>query len=36
LVQLLLVHDVASAGVPEGVWLIDDEVAVQIYGCSNL
>ena len=29
-------HDVASAGVPEGVWLIDDEVAVQIYGCSNL
>ncbi len=29
-------RDVASAGVPEGVWLIDDEVAVQIYGCSNL
>jgi uncharacterized protein (DUF2147 family) len=27
---------VASAGIPEGVWLIDNEVAVQIFDCSNL
>src|SRR6476661_5291533 len=27
---------VASAGMPEGVWLIDNEVAVQIFDCSNL
>jgi uncharacterized protein (DUF2147 family) len=27
---------VASAGIPQGVWLIDNEVAVQIFDCSNL
>jgi uncharacterized protein (DUF2147 family) len=27
---------VASAGIPEGVWLIDNEVAVQIFDCNNL
>jgi uncharacterized protein (DUF2147 family) len=27
---------VASAGTPEGVWLIDNEVAIQIFDCSNL
>ena len=27
---------VASAGIPEGVWLIDNEVAVQIFDCRNL
>jgi uncharacterized protein (DUF2147 family) len=26
----------ASAGIPEGVWLIDNKVAVQIFDCSNL
>jgi uncharacterized protein (DUF2147 family) len=26
---------VASAGIPEGVWLIDNEVAIQIFDCSN-
>ena len=25
-----------SAGVPQGVWLIDNEVAVQIFDCSKL
>ena len=29
-------RSVASAGIPEGVWLIDHEVAVQIFDCSNL
>ena len=29
-------HSVPSAGIPEGVWLIDNEVAVQIFDCSNL
>ena len=29
-------RSVASAGIPEGVWLIDNEVAVQIFDCSNL
>jgi Uncharacterized protein conserved in bacteria (DUF2147) len=27
---------VASAGIPEGVWLIDNEAAVQIFDCRNL
>jgi uncharacterized protein (DUF2147 family) len=27
---------VASVGVPEGVWLIDNEVAVQVFDCSGL
>ena len=27
---------VASAGIPQGVWVIDNEVAVQIFDCSNL
>ena len=26
----------ASVGIPQGVWLIDNEVAVQIFDCSNL
>ena len=26
----------ASAGIPQGVWLIDNEVAVQVFDCSNL
>src|SRR3954451_23115325 len=26
----------ASGGIPQGVWLIDNEVAVQIFDCSNL
>jgi uncharacterized protein (DUF2147 family) len=26
----------ASVGMPQGVWLIDNEVAVQIFDCSNL
>ena len=26
----------ASAGIPHGVWLIDNEVAVQVFDCSNL
>ncbi len=25
----------ASSGVPQGVWLIDNEVAVQIFNCGN-
>jgi hypothetical protein len=25
-----------STGLPEGVWLIDNEVAVQIFDCNNL
>ena len=25
-----------SAGVPQGVWLIDNEVAVQIFDCGKL
>ena len=27
---------VASAGIPQGVWLIDNEAAVQIFDCRNL
>ena len=26
----------ASVGIPQGVWLIDNEVAVQVFNCSNL
>ena len=26
----------ASAGVPEGVWLVDGEAAVQIFACNSL
>jgi uncharacterized protein (DUF2147 family) len=26
----------ASVGIPQGVWLIDNEVAVQVFDCSNL
>src|SRR3954447_20761064 len=26
----------ASEGLPQGVWLIDNEVAVQVFDCSNL
>jgi uncharacterized protein (DUF2147 family) len=26
----------ASVGTPQGVWIIDNEVAVQIFDCSNL
>ena len=26
---------VASAGIPEGVWLIDNEAAVQIFDCTR-
>src|ERR1700730_6240710 len=29
-------RSVASAGIPEGVWLIDNEAAVQIFDCRNL
>jgi uncharacterized protein (DUF2147 family) len=32
---LLVPRTVASAGIPEGVWLIDNEVAIQIFDCSN-
>jgi hypothetical protein len=26
----------AAVGIPQGVWLIDNEVAVQVFDCSNL
>jgi uncharacterized protein (DUF2147 family) len=26
----------ASVGIPQGVWLIDNEIAIQIFDCSNL
>ena len=29
-------HTLASMGIPQGVWLIDNEVAVQVFDCSNL
>src|SRR3954468_19340085 len=26
----------ASVGTPQGVWLVDNEVAIQVFDCSNL
>lgn len=31
-----LPHTAASAGIPQGVWLIDNEVAIQVFDCRNL
>jgi uncharacterized protein (DUF2147 family) len=35
LLYLAIPRAAASAGVPEGVWLIDSKVAVQIFDCSG-
>jgi uncharacterized protein (DUF2147 family) len=35
-ISLVLLFSMAWASVPQGVWLIDSEVAVQIFDCSNL
>ena len=36
LLALVLPGGMASAGVPQGVWVVDGRAAVQIYDCNGL
>jgi uncharacterized protein (DUF2147 family) len=36
LLALMVPYGVASAGVPQGTWLVDGKAALQIYDCSGL